>query len=651
MEGQYKYLFSPIKLRNMTVKNRIYFGPHVNMMATNYILDDRYVEYQRARAKGGAGLQIAGMMPVMKNSLDLAGIQEVYDEKVIPMLRKMGEAVHSEGGRILVQLVHAGRESDIELTRLPTWAPSAIPSPVMYRFVPKAMEIEDIKALVKAFARSAVFAKEAGLDGVELHGASGYLLQEFMSPAINQRTDEYGGSVENRVRLPLEVIDAVRKATGDDFVVGFRLAGDDFLQGGNTIDDYKEIAKRLEDSGQIDFLHVGGPFYEGIQGLGMGMQMPLGFWIPYAVAFKEAVDLPVLNDFRINDPVQAEKILANGQGDMVGMIRALIADPELPNKARDGRLEEIRSCIACDQGCVGKALKGKAIACTQNAVVGFEGEIGTLEPAKTRKKLVVVGGGPAGMETARVARMRGHEVVLYEKDKELGGQVNIVVKAPLRQEFGGITRYLSKQMEILGVKVNLGVEATPELIEREKADAVVIATGGLPFRPPIPGINQENVATVEDVLLEKIKVGQKVVVVDGGEAHWRCCATAEYLLDQGKQVEIVTPLLFVGMELATTSDMLSFYFRVRPKGCVFTSATAVTEISGKTVTVVDVFANSVRKIEGVDTVVLAAGSRANDQLYYALKGKVKELHATGDCVSPRLALDAIYDGYTLGRVI
>ncbi|MBU1052737.1 MAG: FAD-dependent oxidoreductase [Proteobacteria bacterium] len=649
MEGQFNYLFTPIKIGNMIVRNRIYFGPHGNMLTTNYIIDDRYVEYHKARARGGTGLQIAGMMSVMKNSRDLAGIQEVYDEKAVPMLRKLGEAVHSEGGRMLVQLVHAGRESDIELSRLPTWAPSAIPSTVMFRFIPKAMEIEDIKETVKAFARSALFVKEAGLDGAEIHGASGYLLHEFMSPAVNQRTDEYGGSLKNRMRFPLEVIDEIRKAVGNDFVVGYRLPGDDFLQDGNTIDDYKEIAKQLEETRQIDFIHIGGPFYEGIQGIGCGMQTPLGLYVPYALSFKEAVDLPILNDFRINDPVQAENILANGQGDMVGMVRGLIADPELPNKAREGRLEEIRYCIACDQGCLGRASKGKAITCTQNAVVGFEKEIGTLEPAKFKKKVVVVGGGPAGMETARVARMRGHEVVLYENHKELGGQVNIAVKAPARKEFGGIKRYLAKQMEILGVKVNLGIEATPELIESEQPDAVVIATGTVPFLPPIPGIDQNNVVTVEDVLLEKVKVGQSVVVVDGGDGHWQCCATAEYLLDQNKYVEIITPLLFVGMELAATSDLLSFYFRVRPKGCIFTPNTELIGISGNTLTVLDIYSNAVRKIEGVNTVVLATGSRSNNRLYYALKGKVKELHAAGDCVSPRLALDAIYDGYNLGR--
>ncbi|MBU4037126.1 MAG: FAD-dependent oxidoreductase, partial [Proteobacteria bacterium] len=481
MEGQFNYLFTPIKIGTKTIKNRIYFGPHGTMFADkDYIMDDRYVEYLRARAKGGAGLIIAGMMTVMENARDFAGIQEIHDKRVVPMLRKLAEAVHNEGATVLVQLCHTGRESDPELSRLPAWSPSAIPSCAMFRDVPKEMEEEDIHEVVRAFKRAASFIKEAGLDGVEIHGGSGYLPQQFMSSITNIRTDEYGGSLENRLRFPMEVIDAARNAMGNNLILGIRLSGDDFIPGGNGIDDYKEIARQFEATGKIDFIHVGGPFYEGIYGLGMGMQVPLGFYTPHAVGFKEVVDLPVLNDFRINDPVQGEKILADGQGDMVGMIRALIADPELPNKAMEGRLEEIRSCIACDQGCIGRVFKGKSMTCLQNATVGLEQKIGTLAPVSAKKKVLIVGGGPAGMETARVARLRGHEVILYEKEKKLGGQVNIAVKAPGRAEFGGITRYLVKQMELLGVKVNLGVTATSELVAKENPDAVVIATGSNP---------------------------------------------------------------------------------------------------------------------------------------------------------------------------
>ncbi len=652
MSDQFRYLFSPIKIGPVMIKNRIFVGPHGTMLTDNdLVMDERYVEYQRAKAKGGAGLIIAGSFNVMFNSRNMIKIMEGYHERTVPMLTQLAKAVHDEGGKLFCQFAHMGRESDVELTRQPTWSASAIPS-TTYKSVPKEMEIEDIKEVVNAFARTAGFAKEAGCDGVELHGASGYLFAQFVSPFTNKRTDEYGGSPENRMRFSFEVIDAIRNKVGDDFALGIKMPGDDLVSGGNTLDDMKQIAQMLEETGKIDFIHVGSPFYHGMLTVGLGMQVPLGFLSPYAAGFKEAVELPVLNDMRINDPVLAEKILANGQGDMVGMTRALIADPELPNKAMTGKLEEIRYCIGCDQGCVGRVFgKSKTIACIQNALAGREKELGSLEPAKQKKKVLVVGGGPAGMETARVARLRGHEVTLYERDKELGGQVNIAIKVPIRKEFGGITRYLVKQMELLGVKVNLGVEVTPELIEREKPDVVVVATGSRPPKSRLPGANQENVVNVRDVLQEKVKVGNKVIVVDGGEGHWQCCSVAEYLVELGKNVEIITPQLFVGMDLVTTMDLLPFYARVRSKGAVFSPNLALKEISGNDVIVIDIYAGTERRIEGVDTVVLADFSEADNRLYRALKGKVKELHAVGDCLAPRRAIDAISDGYAVGMIL
>ncbi|MBW1901813.1 MAG: FAD-dependent oxidoreductase [Deltaproteobacteria bacterium] len=652
MSEQFKYLFSPFKIGPVTVKNRIVSSAHGTMFAdSDNILDDRYVEYQRVRAKGGAGLIIAGMMNVMFNSRDLTFIHEVYDPKCVPMLKKLADGVHQEDGKVFVQLCHAGRETDIELTRQPTWAPSPIPSPAIFRAVPKEMELEDIQEVVKAFGKAAGFCKEAGLDGVELHAGSGYLLEEFMSPHSNRRTDEYGGSMENRMRFPMEVIEAVRDAVGEDMALGIRIPLDEMVPDGNGPEEMKEIARMLEDTGEIDYILIGVPFYEVLLSLGCGMQVPLGFFNSWSAQLKETVDLPIMANTRINDPVQAEKVVADGHGDLVAMTRALICDPELPNKAREGKFDEIRLCIACDQGCLGRAFKSHPITCLQNAVVGKEKEIGTLEPAKTRKNIVVIGGGPAGMEAARVARLRGHKVVLYEKENELGGQVNLAAKVPSRTEFGSCARYLIKQMEILGVEVNLGVEVTPEMIEQENPDAVIVAAGSSPVMPPMPGFDQDNVVNIRDVLAGTAEIGERVVVADGGEGHWQCVSTAEYLAESGKKVEIVTPLMMVGMDIATTSDLPAAYVRLRAKDVVFTPNMAVTGISGNVVELFDVYANAQKTIEGVDTLVLAMGSYANDSLYKSLKGKVKEIHRVGDCLAPRLALDAIYDGYNAGRVI
>lgn len=653
MEGQFKYLFTPFKIGPIIVRNRIASTAHLSQLADqDHILDERYIEYQRTKVRGGVGLTICGMMVVMPNARDFSFVQQIYNERAVPRLRQLGDAVHQEGGKVFVQLCHSGRETDIEITREPSWAPSPVPPSVLFHDVPKEMEIEDIQEVIKAFGRSAGFAKEAGLDGVEIHGASGYLVQQFLSPFTNKRTDEYGGTTGKRMRFLLEVIDSIRETVRNEFVVGIRLVADELVPGGYNLEGGKEIAQELEATGKIDYISISSSFYEALFSQGQGMQVPVGgIYSGQCAQIKEVVDLPIMNTLRVNDPVQAEKLLADGIVDMVGMCRALIADPELPNKALQGRLEEIRSCIACNQGCMARMLKAKPITCLQNAAIGREKEIGTLEPAKTRKKVMIIGGGPAGLETARVARSRGHEVALYEKDEELGGQVNLAVKVPIRQELGGCTRYLIKQMEILGVKVNLGVEATPELVAREKPDVVVVATGSAPFRAPLPGADQGNVLTVWDVLQEKVEIGENVVLVDGGEAHWQCVSTAEYMAEKGRKVEIITPQLFVGAEAVTTGDLLAALIRMRAKGVVFSPSTALREIAGKTVVVLDLLTNMEKRIEGVGTVVLAMGSRANNQLYRSLKGKVKELHAVGDCVTPRKALDAIHDGYILGRTL
>ncbi len=650
MEGQFKYLFTPFKIGPMTVKNRIFSSAHITQLADqDNILDDRYIEYQRNKAKGGLGLTICGMMNVMPNSREFLFIQEVYDEKVVPKLKLLAEAVHEQDCKILAQLVHVGREMDVEISRQPSWAPSPIAPTVVFHDVPKAMEVEDIKRLVKTFGISAGFAKKAGLDGIELHAASGYIFEQFMSPYSNKRTDEYGGDMDKRLRFLLEVIDSIRETAGSDFVLGLRIPGDELVPGGYTINEMKQVAEKLEKTGKVDYLSISAPFYEVMMTMGTGMQTPLGLYASQCAQFKEAVDLPIMTAFRINDPIQAEKLLADGTMDMVGMARALIADPELPNKAREGRIDEIRSCIACNQGCLSRIFKQKPISCLQNPEIGREKDLGALEAAKTKKKVVVIGGGPGGMEAARVARLRGHDVVLYEKENELGGQVNIAVKVPTRKEFVGCIRYRIKQMEILGIKVNLGIEATPEIIENENPDAVIVATGSTPNIPPLPGADQNNVLSVHDVLLEKADTGEKVLVVDGGEGHWECCSVAEYLVEMGKKVEIITPLMFVGQELVTTTDLTAFYMRMRLRGVVFSPNTVIKEISGNTVVVLDIFAFSERTIENVDTVVIAMGNQANNQIYFNLKGKVKELYMVGDCLSPRKAIDAIYDGYTIGR--
>jgi NADPH-dependent 2,4-dienoyl-CoA reductase/sulfur reductase-like enzyme len=347
----------------------------------------------------------------------------------------------------------------------------------------------------------------------------------------------------------------------------------------------------------------------------------------------------------------AEQTLADGHADMLGVCRGLIADPEWPIKAQEGRLDDIRKCIADNEGCIGRLFKIRAITCIQNPAVGFERElgIGTITQASSKLKVMIVGGGPAGMEAARVAAMRGHEVVLYEKGSELGGQVNIAAKAPFRHEFGDISRYLGMQMHRLDVKVRLGVEATAETILAESPEAVIVATGSKPRLPDVQGVEQKNVVTYLQVLDEEVEVGQNVVLIDD-VGHYQAYGTAEFLLDKGKKVEIVTSNLYGGAAMDLT-NLQPLYERLIPKGLKIRAMTGVRRIQGDEVVVYNVYSDEENTIGGVETVVVAVGNDADNSLYYELQGEIKELHAIGDCVAPRNVARAIRDGFMLGRTL
>lgn len=659
--GQLEYLFTPIKIGNITVKNRIYNPPHATIFADqNFLPSEKQVYYFAERAKGGAGLIVVGGSVVHRNSLAHLGFNLVSDERSIPGYKKIADAVHEHGALILSQLSHHGRQTTGIYSRLPPVSPSPIPC-VLYRETPKEMEKEDMEEIIEGYIQGAKNVQQAGFDGVEIYAAHGYLLSQFLSPHSNKRVDEYGGSLENRMRFPLEVIDAVRKAVGNEFLVGLRVNGDDFTAGGLNLDDAKAISKKFEDTKQIDYISVSGITYNSLPLLVADMSFPLGVFVHLAAGIKESVDLPVVCVNRINDPVQAEKILADGQADMIGMCRALICDPELPNKAKEGRLDDIRHCIACNQGCMTREIRNAPIGCTYNAAVGEEKElgIGTLKPATQRKKVMVLGGGPGGMEAARIAAARGHDVSLYEKSDELGGQINILTKVETRKEFQDVVRYLGNQINTLGVKVNLGIEVSPEIVISEEPDAVVVATGSVPLRTGFSairpdkerllGVDQDNVLTVWDVLLERKEVGEKVLLIDE-EFDFQSTSTAEYLAAKGKKVQIVTRLPYVGVEINFTSFGPQMQ-RLRSSGVVLTSMTGVKEIKGNTITLYDIYTNEEREIKGVDTVVISMGNHANNDLYKQLKGSVGELYAVGDCVAPRRVIDAVYEGHRVARLL
>jgi mycofactocin system FadH/OYE family oxidoreductase 2 len=651
----FQNLFSPLKLGKVTVKNRISFQPHLTNLAEKNLPSERQMYYWGERAKGGAGLIITEELTVHPTDMAYEKLIDVYHAEVVPGFRKITDYVHQFDSKIFAQLNHNGQQGDGSLSRLPVWAPSPVPD-VLFRETPKAMEPEDIEEVARYFALSAEHVRQGGFDGVELQFGHSSLARQFLSPLTNLRQDEFGGNLENRMRAPLMFIAAVRKVVGNDYTLGIRMCADEMIPGGLDLGQVQEICALFEASGLIDFMDLSiGTFYNLYLVEG-SMHTPLGYTIPLAAGVREKMKLPVFCTGRINDPVMAEKVLAAGQADMIGMCRALICDPYLPKKAQEGRLEDLRYCIACNQGCIGRIGMNKSIGCVQNPAIGKEkiwGE-GTLKAAPVKKKVVVVGGGPGGMWAAKMAGRRGHDVTLYERNDTLGGQALTAMKGAGRDEFGVIVRNEKEQVDKARVKVELNTEVTAATVLGAQADAVIIATGSKPKPFPVGGADGPGVCNVWQVLNGEAELGQKVCLIDY-DGHHRATATAEFLANLGKTVHIITSSLFIGAELGPTQDLYLTRQRLLQKGATFTPDIAVMEVAGeagaKVVKGFNVYSNAWDEWGPYDTVVLAMGQQVDDELYFALKGQVKELYRIGDCVAPRKVDMAIWEGHKLGREI
>lgn len=651
----FQNLFSPLRLGKVTVKNRISFQPHLTNLAEKNLPSERQMYYWGERAKGGAGLIITEELTVHPTDMAYEKLIDVYHAEVVPGFRKITDYVHQYDSKIFAQLNHNGQQGDGSLSRLPVWAPSPVPD-VLFRETPKAMEVEDIEEVARYYALSAEHVRQGGFDGVELQFGHSSLARQFLSPLTNLRQDEYGGSLENRMRAPLRFIEAVRKTVGNDYTLGIRMCADEMIPGGLDLGQVQEICALFEASGLIDFMDLSiGTFYNLYLVEG-SMHTPLGYTIPLAAGVREKIKLPVFCTGRINDPVMAEKVLAAGQADMIGMCRALICDPYLPKKAEEGRLEDLRYCIACNQGCIGRIGMNKTIGCVQNPAIGWEKEWGegTLKPAPVKKKVVVVGGGPGGMWAAKMAGRRGHDVTLYDRNDTLGGQALTAMKGAGRDEFGVIARNEKEQVDKAGVKVVLNTEATAASVLGANADAVIIATGSKPKTHPVGGADGPGIFNVWQVLNGEAETGQKVCLIDY-DGHHRATATAEFLANQGKTVHIITSSLFIGAELGPTQDLYLSRQRLLIKGATFTPDIAVMEVAGeagsKVVKGFNVYSNAWDEWGPFDSLVLAMGQQVEDDLYFSLKGKVRELYRIGDCVAPRKVDMAIWEGHKLGREI
>ncbi|MBW2354217.1 MAG: mycofactocin system FadH/OYE family oxidoreductase 2 [Deltaproteobacteria bacterium] len=651
--SEYRYLFSPIKIGSVVIPNRINFAAHLTNLSENHQISERHIYYYRERAKGGCGLITTEELTVHPSDLAYAKLVDAFVPEVIPGFLKLTRAIHEYDTRIFAQLNHNGMQADGKISRLPVWGPSPGADP-LFRETCKEMEIEDIEECIAYFAKSALHVKEGGFDGIELQLGHSSLIRQFLSPATNLREDEYGGSFEKRLRFCLEVIQAVRQAVGPDFTLGIRLNADEMHpKGGLTLKDAKRIAARLESTGSLDFMDLSLGTFHNLYLVEGSMHTPLAYTVPLSVGIRSVVDLPVYCTNRINDPHLAEKILENGQGDMINMVRALIADPELPSKAREGRDDDIRQCIACNQGCIGRMGLGYNIGCMQTPAAGNEKElgIGTIRPCERPKKVVVVGAGPAGLEAARVAALRKHRVIIFEKKEVVGGQNILAGRVAGRQEITGVTRWLSNQVSKLHIDVRLGVDADEEMILGENPDAVIVATGSVPKERPFPGeYSSPQVVNTWQVLTGEVEAGDKVLFIDL-DGHHQGTGTAEFLADQGKRVHVLVPALFQGAALGPLQDLFLARQRLAKKGVTCTPDIAVLEIQGTLVKGLNVYSNEMIDFDGYDTVVLAAGNVADDGLYFALKGKVKELYRIGDCVAPRKTDMAIVEGNRVGRLL
>ncbi len=653
----YPNLFSPLRLGPRVARNRITYSAHSAYYGEGETgwPSERHIAYHRDRARGGAGFGVIEGARVLPNSLPSSRGLGAFNPAALPMYRRLAEATVGEGLPTVVQLLHMGRQTNSAGSRLPLYAPSAIPCG-LNREVPHAMGRRDIREVVEAFGRAARLVDSAGFDGVEVHAAHGYLIQQFMSPLSNRRSDEYGGSLDNRLRFAFEVIETVRAALGPDRIVGVRLSGDEFAPEGLALPEMVEVARRLAASGLVDYLSISQCNYTtSFPTMIPDESFVEGAFVYLASEIRRAVPtLPIFTVGRIKRAEHAERILAEGHADAVVMTRALIADPALPSKLLAGWPDDVRGCISCNQGCVGMIHADKPMTCLQNPAAGYEATWGLAVPPRTRRprRVVVVGGGPAGLEAAITAAEAGHRVTLLERSDRLGGAINLALRLPKRHDFAEVIRWRQHMLDRLGVDVQLGVEATAAELLALAPDAIVVATGARPVRPAYPGLTRA--LTVEEILREEVRVAGHVLLIDE-TGTWKGAGFADWLLDAGCRVTVLTTYATIGADVPAVS-LIPLKQRIYGKGAAVHVHSALRRVESGCPVVANVYGGSEQRLDPADHVVAALPGEADDALYRELEALVEagagfELHGAGDCYAPRDALDAIRDGHRIARLL
>ena len=654
MKNKYDRLFQPGRIGKMELKNRLIMPPmEPNFGNADGSVSDQMIAYFRERAKGGVGLII---LPI--TCVDYPGGKAtsnqiaIDDDKYIPALGRLAEAIHEYDCKCCVQIHHAGRQTRPSITGgIQPVAPSPVACPFMgeapFNVQPRELSYDEVCELVQKFINAADRAKQAGYDCVQVHGAHGYLIGQFMSPLSNRRLDRYGGDFNGRMRFPREIITGIRTQCGPDFPILFRFSADEFAPGGIDLEMGKQIARAMESAG-ADSMHVSAGIYASMPTLLEPMPYPEGWRAYLSEAIKKEVQVPVSAVGVIRDPETAESILAQEKADFIEIGRTLISDPDWPRKAREGNIEDIRKCISCNH-CIGhRVFLNLSMTCLNNPEVGREAQWSTLIKAQTAKKVLIAGGGPAGMEAARVAALRGHTVTLYEKSPELGGQMKIASIPPFKEKIDWVTRWQIGQLNKSGVKIKTGIGLTTEGIRKEKPEVLIIATGAEALAPPIPGLGGPNTLSYRELLTgAKTAAGADIVVAGGGA---KGCECALFLAKQGKNVTVVDMLDDIALDMDGISRADLMFIRLPEAGVRCLTKLRISEISPGKVMALDRGGNRVEL--KADSVVYALGEKSvNDLEEAALKAGVPEVYVIGDSRKPRKISDAKYEAGLIARRI
>ncbi|WP_322766362.1 mycofactocin system FadH/OYE family oxidoreductase 2 [Frankia sp. Cr1] len=664
--SRYRHLFSPLRLGPITVANRIVFSAHLTNYAADGLPTEQHAAYYATRAAGGTGLIITEEHSVHPTDWPYEKLIHGFSRHAIPGYRRITEAVHRHGVPIFAQINHNGGQASGMFSRLPVWAPSPVADP-LFREVPKAVSQAEIDEIVAGYAKTAAHCAEGGFDGIELQCSHSSIVRGFLSPATNQRTDGYGGDLANRARLLVEIVRAVRAAIGPELALGVRLCGDELIEGGITLDECVAVARIVEATGAVDYINTSiGTATSTLYMIEASMAVPPGYALFIPSAIRGAVDLPVVGVGRFKDPLQAERALADGHCDLVGIVRGQIADANFARQARAGATENIRLCLSCNQECVGRMGLNRWLGCIENPLTGREAvraAQGSIEPGPDGRDpagtlilpmpvrprdVLVVGAGPGGMQAAISAHRAGHRVTLVEAADEAGGQVRLAATVPGRAEFGDLVRNQLAELRTLGVAIKTGVRVDVGYVRDHHPDVVVVATGSRPARPWWAGPDDPRICTVRSVLDGSASPTGRVVIVDEIGFH-HAPSVAELLADRGCEVTVLSPDMQVGQGLGVTLDSEGWNIRAARKGIAQIPDSVVLGLDDAGLQVL-FHPTGTTTARPFDHVVLAVPEEPEDDLYLTLRdaGEVA-VHRVGDCVAPRRAHAAVIDGDRIGR--